>query len=354
MKKRYTIIHTEQTDLVIHDGATENLHEIIDATNQTSYVILFDAETYRLFGKKAETSLQKFNKPVHIFIIETGEASKSLSTIENILSFLIEKNCDRKTTIIGIGGGVVSDIATFVGGIYYRGVNCILIPTTLLAQVDAAIGGKGGVNITDYKNIIGVIKQPNAIIIDPLVLSLLPQEQITSGMAEIIKMAIAFDRHFFNYLSTVIKLDNNVLKKAIHTSVDLKMKIIQEDPLEKTNTRTAVNFGHSFGHAIELMAKIPHGFAVAIGMVYAMEVSTKITGFSKKEMDQAIVLLRKFGLPTTIKNLSKNDVLEHMKKDKKNFGGNFRLVLLDAIGKLRIVENIDKKIIEESFHKVLI
>lgn len=352
--KKYTIKHTEDVMLEIQDNAIHKVDEILKERNNTSYVILCDKTTYDLFGNNVEESLKRLDKPVHKFIIEPGEKSKTLKTAEEILSFLLEKSCDRKTAIIAVGGGVISDLATFIAGIYYRGVDCIQIPTTLLAQVDAAVGGKGGVNIGEYKNIVGVVKQPNIIVIDPNVLSLLPKDQIASGMAEIIKIAIAFDKNFFRYLFEAKDLSQDVLRKAIDTSVDLKMKIVMADPLEKTNTRTAVNFGHSLGHAIELMAGIPHGFAVAIGMVYAMEVSTKVTNFPKKDMEQALKLLQRYHLPINIKNLKKEDVLEHMKKDKKNFGGNFRLVLLEKIGKLIVVENIDKKIIEESFERVLL
>lgn len=351
---KYSIKYQEKTEIIIADNAINKLGEILKNQSCSGFVVLSDTTTQKLFGKTVELLLKKLNKPVLTFTIEEGEQNKSLVTIEKLISFLTMKNCDRKTAIVGVGGGVVCDMATFAAGIFFRGLYCIQIPTTLLAQVDASIGGKGGVNIGQYKNLLGVIKQPDVIVIDPKTLAKLPKDQITSGMAEVIKMAIAFDKPFFEYLYKIKSINSSVLKKAIQKAVALKMKIIKADPKEATNTRTALNFGHSLGHAIELMAGIPHGFAVAIGMVYAMEVSKKVTGFSENDMEKAVALLKKYDLPTTVKNLSQQKVLEHMKKDKKNFGGNFRMVLLKSIGKLEVVENIDKKIIEDSFKKVLL
>ncbi len=354
MITNYIVKREEKTKIVIADNAIRNLYEILNEKSHTNYVIFSDTTTYKLFGEEVKKSLEKLDKPVISYVIEPGEKNKTLSSVEKLISFMIKSNCDRKTALIGLGGGVICDMATFAAGIFYRGINCMLIPTTLLAQVDASIGGKGGVNIGEYKNLVGVIKQPNVVIIDPTTLEKLPKVQITSGMAEIIKMAIAFDKKFFSYLANVKTLNMDVLRKSIEICVTLKMKIIEKDPLEKTHVRTAVNFGHSLGHAIEIISGIPHGFAVAIGMVYAMEVSRKITGLSKKDMELAISVLQKYNLPTTISGLTKENIVEHMKKDKKNFGGNARLVLLESIGHLRVVDKIDKKIIEESLHKVLI
>lgn len=350
----YIIKREEKTKIVIQDFAIDNLDKILEDKNCSSFVLFSDTTAFNLFGKQIVNVLKSTNLPVIQFVIEPGEKNKTLEVLEKFLDFLLKNNCNRKTTLIGLGGGVICDMATFAAGIFYREINCVLIPTTLLSQVDASIGGKGGVNVGKYKNILGVIKQPDTIIIDPKTLKNLPKEQITSGMAEIIKMAISFDKPFFDYLSTVSIIDDLFIKKAIEESVGLKMKIVENDPLEQTDTRTTLNFGHSLGHAIELLTEIPHGNAVSIGIVFAMEVSKKIMSFPQTDAEKVVGVLKKFNLPVYIKGLKKDNVLEHMKKDKKNFGGDYRLVLLSQIGKSKVIKNIDKEIINYALEKVLI
>ncbi len=357
MKKAYTITTKETTIIVVENNAIEGIDSIIAEKNYSAFLIITDQTTHRLFAEKITKAIKPLKKPIEFHILPEGEDSKSIQQLFRVLEHLIEKNFDRKSAIIALGGGVIGDIATTASGTFLRGIDCIQIPTTLLSQVDAAIGGKGAVNLRQYKNVIGVIKQPKYIIIDPEILQTLPENQIRNGMGEVIKYAISLDKNLFSQLEKSNKPLSLLFSEIIDRCVKIKMEIVTKDPYdEKTGTRQLLNFGHTLGHAIELSTHIPHGQAVSIGMAFATRVSEKLDMISGNSRENIFRLLKKYHLPVSLdnKNVTKNMILEMMKKDKKAVDGLPTFVLLEKIGKAKTGCRVPKNIIEETLEEIFV
>jgi 3-dehydroquinate synthase len=276
-----------------------------------------------------------------VMSIGTGEEIKTLETVQDIYAQLISSGADRSAFIVGIGGGIVCDIAGFVASTFLRGVRFGFVATTLLAQVDAGIGGKNGVNFNGYKNMVGLFHQPEFVICDPEVLKTLPQKEIACGLAEIVKHAAIADLDLFAYLERhaegILALDSQAIKKVVSTSVRIKSSIISRDETEK-GKRRILNFGHTFGHVIEIATGVPHGEAVSMGMVIASNLSFK-RGLLAAEEDQRLrVLLNDLSLPTRFDSKTEG-VAEAIGKDKKRAGDRIHFVLLNGIGNA-VVEQI--------------
>jgi len=286
-----------------------------------------------------------------VIIIGTGEEIKTLETVEDIYSQLISWGADRSAFIVGIGGGIVCDIAGFVASTYLRGVRFGFVATTLLAQVDAAIGGKNGVNFERYKNMVGLFQQPEFVICDPEVLKTLPQKEIACGLAEIVKHAAIADPDLFAYLERhaedILELESRAVKKVVSASVRIKASIIRRDETEK-GERRILNFGHTFGHAIEFATGVPHGEAVSLGMVYASNLSFKRGLLTDAENQRLRVLLNDLHLPTRF-NSKTEGVAEAIGKDKKRADVRIHFVLLNGIGNA-VVEQIAVEELEETLY----
>ncbi|WP_075432294.1 3-dehydroquinate synthase [Buchnera aphidicola] len=281
--------------------------------------------------------LSKMNQ---IYLLKDGEHYKNLKEIELLITFLLKNSYGRDATLIALGGGVIGDMTGFSASIYQRGINFIQIPTTLLSQVDASIGGKTGVNHSLGKNLIGSFWQPLSVFIDIQFLSFLPEKQILSGIAEIIKYAIIFDREFFNWLekniNLVIKLKKEALLYCIKKCCEIKAKIIAKDETEK-NDRILLNLGHSFAHAIETYTNYQewlHGYAVSAGIVLAAYLAHSLGFLDDSELLRIITIFHIVGLPILgPKNMSANDYLSLISRDKKVLNNKIRLVLPVSIGK---------------------
>ncbi len=286
-----------------------------------------------------------------VIIIGTGEEIKTLETLQDIYMQLISCGADRSAFIVGIGGGIVCDIAGFVASTYLRGVRFGFVATTLLAQVDAAIGGKNGVNFKGYKNIVGLFHQPEFIICDPEVLKTLPQKEIACGLAEIVKHAAIADLNLFAYLEQhaedILALESQATKKVVSASVRIKSSIIRRDETEK-GERRILNFGHTFGHAIELATGVPHGEAVSMGMGYASNLSFKRGLLTDEEDKRLRVLLNDLSLPTRFDSKTEG-VAEAIGKDKKRAGDRIHFVLLNGIGNA-VVEQIAIEELKETLY----
>jgi len=289
--------------------------------------------TFILTDENLMMHYQKELKPWRTIIIPAGEQAKSLETLDDVIRQLIALDAQRDALLIGFGGGVVTDIAGFVAGIYKRGVRCGFMPTSILAMVDAAIGGKNGLDIGEYKNMMGLIRQPEFVLYNYAALATLPNEEWINGFAEIIKHAAILDADMFGLLA-----QNNIqswtkdtkdLSALIKRNVLLKAKMVQEDEHEK-GRRKLLNFGHTLGHAIEQINELPHGHAVAIGMVFAARIAEKQTGFN--ESAKLIALLEKYQLPTHA-NYDATVAFKNMVADKKRTGNAIDFVLLKQIGK---------------------
>ncbi len=289
-------------------------------------------------------------------ILPDGEKYKNLSTMEAIYTSLLEKHCDRNTTLIALGGGVVGDITGFAAATYQRGVNFLQIPTTLLAQVDSSVGGKTGVNHTLGKNMIGCFYQPQCVIADLSTLNTLDDRELSAGIAEVIKYGLIRDDNFFVWLEKniqkLINRDPETLAYAVQCSCKNKAEIVAEDELEKTGTRALLNFGHTFGHAIETgvgYGNWLHGEAVACGMLMAMRLSIKQGWITEQDYSRVEALLEKANLPTTVPDsMSIDEFMAHMSVDKKVRAGKLFLVLLKSIGDATLTANYEPTLLEET------
>ena len=278
-------------------------------------------------------------------IIKPGEQYKTQATVDSIIKQLIEFNADRKTILIGIGGGVVTDITGYVASVFMRGVQFGFIPTTILAMVDASIGGKNGIDVGPYKNMVGTINQPLFILHDIIFLNTLPEVEWQNGFAEIIKHACIKDVVMFNELELSNLKKYHQKKKLVCMLIQqnalLKSKVVIKDEFE-TGERKLLNFGHTFGHAIENTYKLSHGYAVAIGMVMACRISALYKNF--KNTDRVVDLIKRYELPTTLSYNAKT-VIDVMKADKKKIKDVISYVLLQKIGKA-VVQPIEMNEIE--------
>ena len=275
-------------------------------------------------------------------VIKAGESYKNIQTVENIIKILIQNNAQRNSILIGVGGGVITDITGFVASTFLRGIKFGFVPTSLLAMVDASIGGKNGVDIDVYKNMVGVINQPNFILYDLRFLHSLPKKEWINGFAEIIKHSCIKNKSMFHFLQekNVPYFQQNIieLSKLIQQNVQIKTKIVQIDEFEQGD-RKLLNFGHTFGHAIENTYNLSHGNAVSIGMVIAANISHNLNAF--KNSPDLISLLKKYGLKTTI-DFNIDDIIQIIQKDKKMLDDNIQFILLKSIGK-SYIEKISLK-----------
>jgi len=272
--------------------------------------------------------------------IGTGEPIKTLDTAGMIYQALLDMDAQRSTFIVGIGGGIVCDITGFVASTFLRGVRFGFVSSTLLSQVDASVGGKNGVNFKGFKNMVGVFNQPEFVICDLNLLKTLPERELLSGFAEVVKHAVIEDRDLFAYIENnadkALALDQTVLERFVHDSVLIKSSIVNRDEKEK-GERRKLNFGHTFGHAIEKTTGIPHGEAISLGMVLAASLSVRKQLLSEKEFQRIIRLLENLKLPTVLE-YDKKEVMAALKKDKKREGDHIHFVLINGIGKSIITE----------------
>ena len=278
--------------------------------------------------------------PAHVITIDTGEKIKTFDTLGFIYDQLIALEADRSSFIVGIGGGIVCDIAGFVASTYMRGVRFGFVSTTLLSQVDASVGGKNGVNFRGYKNIVGVFNQPEFVICDLNVLNTLPREELLCGFSEIIKHGAIADKDMFDYIekyrNRALALDLAVIEKLVYDSVIIKSAIVNQDAREQ-GVRRKLNFGHTFGHGIEKTLRVRHGEAVSAGMVLASELSVKRGHLQAADATRISELLKTYGLPVQLP-WKGNDILTAIRMDKKRQGDCIKFVLLSEIGRAFVDE----------------
>jgi len=318
-------IHGSTGDSTIRVGEKfQNLGKYIPAEN---VVIITDVNVKHFY--------QNDFPPHPVITIQTGEKIKNLDTVRSIYGKLVELGTDRSTLIIGIGGGIVCDITGFVASTFLRGVRFGFVSSTLLSQVDASVGGKNGVNFQGYKNMVGVFNQPEFVICDLNLLHTLPEKEILCGLAEIVKHAAIGDADLFNYLEEhyqkALTLDTVVIERLVYDSVVIKSDIVNKDEKEK-GERRKLNFGHTFGHAIEKTTGVRHGEAVSAGMVMASELSVKRGHLQAKDAQRIKNLLRNLKLPTRLP-INRKTVFDALQKDKKRQGDRIYFVLLEDIGK---------------------
>jgi len=265
-------------------------------------------------------------------VIKSGESFKVQDTINSIIEQLVGFGADRKTFLVGIGGGVVTDITGYAAAVYMRGLSFGFVPTSILAMVDASIGGKNGIDVGVYKNLVGTIRQPDFLLYDMTLLKSLPKEEWINGFAEIIKHASIKDAALFRVLEKnklgFYQKDKTALSALIRRNVVIKSTVVQKDEFERGDRRL-LNFGHTLGHAIENLYELSHGQAISIGMVAASMISEELTNF--KDTDRVIAVLKKYGLPT-LAEFDAREVLNILRMDKKKEKDSMNYVLLNKIG----------------------
>ena len=285
-----------------------------------------------------------------VVTIPDGEEYKTMDTIETILDHCFENKLNRSSLLIAFGGGVIGDMTGFCASIYQRGIDFIQVPTTLLSQVDASVGGKTGINNKYGKNLVGAFHQPKAVYIDPYFLSTLPKREFSAGIAEIVKMAVCFNKDFFDWLETHDLTNEKNIQIAISKSVETKAYVVSQDEKEK-GLRAALNYGHTFGHVIENETKYTHylhGEAVGIGMVMANSLSVKLDIMSKEDELRILTLLKKYKIPTSYKINDVNDFYDHFFLDKKALDDKIKFILPIGIGDCKITNEIPKELVIET------
>ena len=336
---------------------TKNYDIIIDSLKNLKFNRKIVVVTNPTIASLHKTYLKRFlqDQEVYFYEVPDGEEYKTLHTVENILNFCFEKKLNRKSLIIAFGGGVIGDMSGFAASIYQRGIDFLQIPTTLLSQVDASVGGKTGVNNKYGKNLIGAFWQPIGVFIDTYFLKTLPQREFSAGVAEIIKMAVCFDYNFFSFLEQANLFDENDLKLAIKRSVELKAMVVNQDERE-SGIRAKLNYGHTFAHVIEQETKYKqylHGEAVGIGIVMANELAQKLDLLNKDEANRIKKLLQKYNIPTTYNIQDIDKFYEHFFLDKKATDTKIKFILPNHIGDSIIKDDIPKKLVVSSIEKFL-
>ncbi|MUP45794.1 3-dehydroquinate synthase [Gramella sp. BOM4] len=336
------------------EEAYSSLCDYLEQSKPSKVFILVDSNTHNhcLSG-----FLAKIEKEIEteVIEIEAGEEFKNLETCEGVWNVLSELGADRKSLLINLGGGVVTDLGGFVASAFKRGIKFINVPTTLLAMVDASVGGKTGVDLGNLKNQIGVINQPEMVLIDIEFLASLPQEEMRSGLAEILKHGLIASQTYWKKISDLSALDLTHLEEIVKESVEIKKKVVLEDPFEE-GLRKTLNYGHTLGHAIESYClthpekkKLLHGEAIAAGMILETYLSAEIRNFPKKDLNEITQLI--IDIYGT-EQFTKDDIekiKELMKFDKKNERGQINFVLLEEIGKPVIDVVVPNKMIDRAF-----
>lgn len=301
------------------------LSKLKEVADKQHSVILTDENVFAAFQKQL--------KGWNTIVVKAGEEYKIQQTADTVIDSLIDMEADRQTTLIGLGGGVITDLAGYVGATYMRGIRTGFVPTSLLAMVDASIGGKNGVDVGVYKNLVGTIRQPSFLFFDTTLLSSLPETEWQNGFAEIIKHAAIKDASMFRELAAAdlswYAKKKTAIEALVRRNALLKTKVVQTDETEQ-GERKLLNFGHTLAHALENQYELSHGQAVAIGMTYAANISTVLRGFKKAEA--LIAVIEQYGLPTYA-DFDRAKAFDVLKHDKKRERSSLHYVLLDRIGK---------------------
>lgn len=340
-------IHLENSAAVNYNVTIDRLPEL---SFERKVAIITNTTVSALHLEQVKSKINA--DELFVVTVEDGEQFKNLETVEGILNNLFEFKLDRKSVLIALGGGVIGDMTGFTASIYQRGIGFIQIPTTLLAQVDASVGGKTGVNNSYGKNLIGAFYQPEAVYIDTDFLQTLPPREFAAGIAEIVKMAVMFDKEYFDFLMGADFRENYILEMAIQRSVELKAEVVNLDEKE-SGIRAVLNYGHTFGHVVENETAYKtylHGEAVAIGIMMANALAVELGMMTQDEMDQVEAFLSKHHLPTEYLIKDIDAFYDKFFLDKKAANNRLKFILPQGLGGHKIRDDISevtlKKVLE--------
>ena len=312
-----------------------------------------------LYLERVRSAIERAGGRVVPILIDDGERAKGWATLDRVIDAMLVARCGRDSVIVALGGGVVGDVAGFAAAVYQRGVPFLQVPTTLLAQVDSSVGGKTAINHARGKNMVGAFHQPLAVIADVEVLDTLPDRELRAGLAEVIKHGFILDLQFVAWLeanmSRLLERDRAALSHAVRRSCELKAQVVAADERE-AGLRAILNFGHTFGHAIEAgvgYGEWLHGEAVATGMVMAAELSALAGSLCRQDADRVKALVARAGLPVVGPKLGIERYLELMQVDKKAAGGKARFILLEGLGRATLRADLDATLVRASISAVL-
>ncbi|MDP3791923.1 MAG: 3-dehydroquinate synthase [Candidatus Omnitrophota bacterium] len=319
-------------------------------------IVVTNKKVACLYGKKIESSLNKSGISFKLELVPDSEKAKSHKTLISLLNRIGAYDKNRTLFLIALGGGVIGDLTGFAASIYKRGIPYVQIPTTLLSQVDSAIGGKTAIDLPAAKNLVGSFYQPKVVISDTSILTSLSGKQIKNGLAECIKYGVIKDKGLFEYLEynyrKVLMLNKDALMRIVAACSRIKAKVVAQDELDRLGKRIILNYGHTVGHALESAAdysqRYNHGEAIAIGMVCASDISAKLNLIKYEDKLRIESLIKKCGLPVKISGLKISRIYDSLLRDKKFVHGKNKFVLPSGIGKVRIVEGIKRPLIINS------
>lgn len=337
----------------------ERVGDIVSgACKPTSAAVVTNTTVAKYYSKGILDSMACAGIRTELITLPSGERFKTLHSIAKIYDAMLDFKMDRRSVIVALGGGVIGDMAGFAAATYMRGIDFIQVPTTLLAQVDASIGGKTGVDLPQGKNLVGAFHQPRAVIIDTRTLDTLPMRELRSGLAEVVKHGIIYDRQYLDFIESnskeLLKRNHEVLEKTICRSVEIKRDVVEADERE-SGLRAILNYGHTVGHAVEALSgfgKYRHGEASSIGMV-TEALAAEDNGFAESGVTKKIAgVLNKFGLPVDMPvGLDTYEIIRAIELDKKTMGGKIRLALPVEIGKCRVISDIDRNMLARAIEK---
>jgi 3-dehydroquinate synthase len=345
-------------DIVVGRGLLGSVGPTVRAAGGQRAVVVCDAAVAASHGREVAAGLERAGVDTLRLEVPSGEAAKSVAGAARLWDAFADAAIDRQTHVVAVGGGVVGDLAGFVAATFARGLALWHVPTTLVAQVDSAIGGKTGINLDGGKNLVGAFWQPCGVFSDVDTLASLPTREFTSGFAEIVKYGMIFDAGFFSWLedhaADLLAREPLAVEHAVERSAAFKAAVVAEDERETTGARAALNYGHTFAHAFEAAAgygRLLHGEAVAIGMACAARLARLLGRIGDDVVTRQDRLLSAFGLPTdpgAAGPLAIDDLLPIMARDKKSSGGRLRFVVPDRIGRVDLVPGVDPDLVRKS------
>lgn len=347
-------ILSNNCQLFFNEKGLNYLTEILIPSNYSKIIVLVDENTnnYCLpnFLARLPTEIE-----IEIIEIEAGEEMKNIATCMELWQTLIDLGADRKSIILNLGGGVITDLGGFVACTFKRGIDFIHIPTTLLAMVDAAIGGKNGIDLGQLKNQIGVIKEPKAVVIDTIFLTTLPPREMRSGLAEMLKHGLIYDKNYWDEIKNISNLNTDDLDRLVYQSVQIKNKIVSQDLTEK-GIRKSLNFGHTLGHAIESYflenenkPTLLHGEAIAIGLILESYLSLELNLITKEEYAEIKYYISDIFEPVAFTSEDVEKIISLLIFDKKNEFGKIQFALLNGIGGISLNQNVSNSLIYKAF-----
>ena len=341
-------------------GILEDVGTRVKSLMSPSVAYVIADERAHFYASKTQISMEAVGIPTHIYKIPSGETSKNLETVRQVYTWLAERKAERGHLILAVGGGVVGDLVGFVAATYLRGIPFVQIPTTLLAMMDASIGGKVAVDMPQGKNLVGAFYQPKFVLSDVETLKTLPVRELTSGWAEAIKHGLILDDGlldtFESHVSELKSLDPEIATETIRRSVAIKAGVVSQDEKETLGIRILLNYGHTIGHAIESITgytEYLHGEAVSVGMMGAAKIGELLQIMDVDDVERQKEVLQAYGLPISAPGLNSEAIISAMTSDKKTTGGSINWVLLDGIGKAITNSEVPDKYVSEALKFVL-